>query len=214
MSAAAPTFTASGFEGGAFEFDGGTNNFITAPVNINPTVMPQVTFGVWANADVVDSIIRGIISHDNVDFDRTINVDIRDGSGLRWSAFRGNGVVGGPNVVAGEWVFLALRHNQTTGDWAFDVNDTRLILSGVTFGTGESVLTIGRNPNFDSPFDGRIDNVFVFNEYLTDSQIDTIRTGGSEAILSFASSNAPEPATFGLLLMGAVPFVVKRIRNR
>ncbi|GAB4451826.1 MAG: hypothetical protein OHK0029_01710 [Armatimonadaceae bacterium] len=116
-------------------------------------------------------------------------------------------------VTTNQWVFLSLRHNQTTGDWAFDVDNNRVTLSSVSFDDGDSVLTIGRNPNFDVPFIGRIDNVFVFNRFLSNQEIDTIRTGGSEAILSLSSSAAPEPGTMSLLLLGALPFLVRRVRK-
>ena len=75
FSAVAPTLTASGFQGSAYQFgSGGSNTFVRIPLDINPLPLPQVTFGAWVNADVADAVIRGIISHDTGDFDRTLDV--------------------------------------------------------------------------------------------------------------------------------------------
>lgn len=215
FSTIAPTFTNQGYEGNAFSFDGTSNQFITVPVNIDPTGRPIVTFGLWANASVVNNVIRGLISHDNINFDRTIDLDTRTDGTLRWSAFTGPTlpVTGGPAVAANEWVFLAVRHNQNTGQFSFDVNSFRVNLAGVSYGSGiVGNTTIGRNPTFDLPFAGRIDNVFFYDEYLTDTQIDAIRTGGAQAILPTGTASAPEPGTIALLGLIGVPALLRRRR--
>ena len=41
----------------------------------------------------------------------------------------------------------------------------------------------GATPSFGAPFDGLIDNVFIFNGLLSNARIDAIRAGGQAAIL-------------------------------
>lgn len=204
LSATAPTFTSSGYSGGAYRFgEGGANTFITVPININPAVLPQVTFGAWVNAEVADLVIRGIISHDDGDFDRGFGVDTRvgDGSTAAWCMFTGLGGAysGHCNgaVVIGEWTFLAASYNQVTGAAAFMVNDLYFEYPSNEF-LGPSVLTtttIGRNPNFDFPFVGLIDNVFFFDEYLSADALRDIRLNGL---------TVPEPNALALIALAAL----------
>jgi len=206
LSATAPTVTASGHTGLAYQFGAG-NTFITVPININPLVLPQVTFGAWVNADVNDTIRRGIISHDTGDFDRTLDVDERD-IGEQWCMFLGltdNGITCGGAVNIGQWVFLVARYNAASSTGQLTVNSTHFGPFPAIPGPGQSVTTIGRNPNFDSPFIGRIDDAFFFDEYLTDAQIDNIRQNGLNPV--------PEPATFVLCSAAIALALAKKFRR-
>ncbi len=46
-----------------------TDDYASAPVNINPDVMPQMTMVAWVRPDD-GSPIRQVISHDNGGYDR------------------------------------------------------------------------------------------------------------------------------------------------
>jgi len=192
-----PGFTV-GYEGRAIDLVAADSQYVSFDnLDINPGVMPRITFGGWFRADL-SSPIRGVLSHDSGFFDRTIDIDSR-GNPSGWSAFRGNsngGVVGGAPVVIGAWTFVAVRHDQANGQLTLFVNDEVISATGVTFGSGWTSLALGRNPSFDMPFDGGADNVFVFDDYLSNDQINGIRLGGASAILSI-----PEPSTYAMLLV-------------
>ncbi len=189
FSVSPPTAIGDGYQGGAFEFGAsGTNTFITIPLDINPAALPGLTMGAWVRPRDVSGVIRGILSNDNGGFDRNLDLDTRGGSGLRYSAFTGSGVLGGPPAVANTWVFLAVRYDDTAGTVRLDVDSARFSVGGRP-GAGNSQTTIGRNPNFDSPFIGSIDNVFFFNRVLSDSELDVVH-GMGESLLGTIGQGA------------------------
>ena len=80
-------------------------------------------------------------------------------------------------MVPNQWVFVAVRYNQATGTMSLDVNGT-MTTASTNFGPSQlTTFTIGRNPTFDNPFDGKIDSVFVYNQYLTDAQLNKLQVG-------------------------------------
>jgi MYXO-CTERM domain-containing protein len=196
FGANAPALTANGFQGQAYQFGlDGLFTTITVPIDINPAVMPQVTFGAWVNADITEDAIRGFLSHDTGGYDRTLDIDTRADGVPRWCIFTGNtgGLCADP-VQPGEWTFVAARYNQATGQARLTINGNHYDRTG-TLGTGQSIFTIGRNPSFDQPFVGRMDNVFVFSSFLSDEEL--------------AAVAAPEPGSWvlggaGLVALGLV----------
>jgi hypothetical protein len=217
-----PTFANNApFGGQAIQFDGSTNSFVTIPLDIDPAAVPQITFGAWVNASpatVTSDVIRGLISNDDGDYDRTLDIDTRNG-GLQWSAFIGGSVVANGAVTANTWTFLAVRYNQTANSYAFNVNGSQI--AGTTNFDNTNVTTgttIGRNPNFDSPFGGEMADAFVFNQVLTDQQIANIQANGPSAILALGGSptpagTVPEPGT-SLLVSGGLLIAVGMIRRK
>ena len=206
LSPAAPAVTANGFQGSAYQFGtGGANTFVTVPIDINPTVLPRVTFGAWVNADVNDEVIRGIISHDTGNFDRTLDVDTRGPTigAVDWCMFLGptsQGTCGGA-VGVDTWTFLVARYDANLNIARFTVNGTNFGDFVANPGEGETVTTIGRNPNFDFPFVGRIDNVFFYDDFLSDEQVNDIFRNGVKV---------PEPLTPALIALGLAGLVYQR----
>lgn len=195
----APIYTANGYRGGAYQFGtGGANTYLTVPININPSALPQLTFGGWFNADDVNAVIRGLISHDNGGFDRTLTVDTRnsDGGVPNWQVFDGSGTsfFGGDtgNVVAGEWAFVAAVYDLAANSTCLYVDGTFGCIGLSPSTNALTTTTIGRNPSFDLHFIGRIDEVFFFDEALDKARLDEIRRNGIQV------SPVPEPASLAL----------------
>jgi hypothetical protein len=152
----------------AYYFDG-KDDFIYAPVNINPDIMPSMTMSAWVRADD-DSPIMQVISHDNGGYDRSLGIDSR-GGGTGWSAFSGSGgVLGYTPVTIGEWVFVAVVYDQNLSTVKLYVNDTIYEEEG-NLGLGWDYIHIGSNPSYVEYFAGAIDEVRIYNRALFETDI-------------------------------------------
>lgn len=166
----------SGLNGNSAFFSGSTS--IDLALDINPSALSELTMGAWVSADVASGV-RQVISHDNGGFDRSLGYDTRAGSGVRWTAFRGSGVVTGtPTVATDETVFLAVAYSAS--GVRLHVNDEVFAASNSTAG-GFGFTRIGGNPPSAEYFVGLIDDVFFFDEALSDSAIEDIRLNGVPA---------------------------------
>jgi hypothetical protein len=192
---------ASGYEGGAFSFDG-VDDYVWAPVNINPSKHPQLTMGAWVNAATIPAYNDwgGILSSRWGWWDRTLSLDHRwTGSLAHWAAFTGSGVFGGEPATAEEWVFLATVYDNDAVTLALYVDD-KVYTTSASAGDGFDTMYIGAANNAlgqaINHFHGLVDNAFIFGAALDPDEIDTIRTGGRAGIESVASSSLiiPPPA--------------------
>ncbi len=98
--------------------------------------------GGWFKATSISTPPYGIVSNDNGDYDRTLDIDNRDAkTGAHWSAFVGGKVIGTVPVHTGKWVFSAVTYDQSTlpGTYAFYVNN------------GSRTTVLKGQANFDPP---------------------------------------------------------------
>ena len=151
--------------------------------------------------------IRTVISGDNLYYDRHINIDNRGGS-TSWSVFTGAGVFGsGVPPSTSEWTFLAAAYNQPANSLTFYVND-QLFTTASNFGHSSSFFDIGHNPAVGEFLYGSIDNVFVYNEFLSQGQIAEIRANGFPVVI-------PEPSSVVLMGQGlAMGLIILLMRHR
>lgn len=178
------------FGGKAIEFDGKGKAIVRAPLDISLKKIPQLSMGGWFKATSISTPPYGIVSNDDGDFDRTLDIDNRDAkTGAHWSAFVGGKVVGTVPVRTGKWVFSAVTYDQLTlpGTYAFYVNNgsRTTVLKGQANFDSASVtknVTIGRNPNFDQAFAGDAANVFFYVGILSKTQIAKIIAHGPSRI--------------------------------
>ncbi len=184
-----------GPDGTALAFEHSKHTYIELSIDINTNAMPRITMGGWFLTNRTD-ISQTLISHDNSWFDRTLDIEDRGGADgrKRWSAFTGQKVVAVSDASVGQWVFVAMRHDQDAHKLTIDVDDIRSV-HDATFGLGFTKTYVGRNPFFGggTDLDGRADNVFFYNRVLDDKEIDLMRAKGRAAILP----GKPAPAEDG-----------------
>ena len=209
----------TGVQGQAGVFNGSTNR-LQLPINVSPSLMHSLTMGVWVSA--LETTNRtGIMSADDnspANFDRQIGIDDRRllGAGgptlYSYSAFAGEttGVLASGVAASSAFTFLAAR---------YDGNTVTLFVDGLSVTANDATdddaieypqLWIGKNPSFNSSFQGALDNAFVFDEALSDAQIESIRLGGASAILTVA---VPEPTAAGIAV-GCLAATFLRRRRR
>lgn len=198
-------FSAAGYQGGALSVDG-VNDFVRVSLDVNASVVPQMTWGAWVNLSS-NSPIRQILSNDNGGYDRTIGIDYRGGTSGQFSAFTGYGVLGnGPVAPLDRWTFVAAVYDNASNSVSYWVDGTK-VTAATAYGSSWGFFDIAHNPSYGQFLSGKVDNVFVYNEALTDAQINTIRLGGASAI-----APVPEPESYAMLLagLGLVGWVVRR----
>lgn len=172
-------------DGEAFQFFG--QGHIVIPIDINPTVYPDLTVTMWARADetIVNTPGRyKTFGHDDGGWDRTFGLDNREGN-FRWAAFTG-GVGPGPTDTTGtpltsEWTFLAAVWDTAPDGMAtvrFHADDLS-ITEPLNNTPGQTTAAIGslRPDNFAEGFVGLIDDVRIYTAALSEDEIEDIREG-------------------------------------
>ena len=169
----------AGKTGQAYDFSG-AGQYIDIPVNINPDSLPFLTMGAWVQTDAAGSSGK-VISHDDGGFDRTIGLDARGGS-TGWSAFTGVGVLGDTPATQGNWQFIAVAYNQNANSVLLYIDGVIQTSAGMV-NSGANLTRIGGNPTFGNYFDGRIDDVFFYDEVLSQAALDQIRVNGIPTVV-------------------------------
>jgi len=179
-----PAFTANGISGGAARFDGNNDRF-RAAIDVGTTTMPNMTWGAYVLPDDTNGI-QNILNIDNGNFDRSIQIE---GGVFAFNKGRATGGIGGVQLTTitpstSDWTFLTATYAQTSvggmtppnGTMTFYVNSVAVFTDENTnfndfLGpTSETFLDIAGNGS-SGVFDGNIDSVFVFDEVLTQAQI-------------------------------------------
>ena len=190
----------------------GLDGSIKVELDVNPTAMPQMSWGAWVTPTSIAPITQ-VLSHDDGGYDRSLGIDWRGGVSGEYSAFTGSGVAGdGVQATAGEKVFVAAVYDNDAGSMSMWVNGHKTTAT-TSFGTGNDYFLIGANPCCGEHFAGSITGIFVFDQALTDTQVESIYTGGYSAVIALANP-VPEPETYALMLagLGLVGFAVRRQR--
>ena len=180
---------ATGFENsGAYNFSGGG---LVVPIDVSPGVMPAMTWGAWVRTDTLVGGHHQVLSHENGGWDRTLGLSDRPdgGAGVQYTAFTGSGSTGSAAAASTTaWSFIATSHDQTTGQMTLyvdlDASTTgdallQFTTTGTSFGAGFNTFAIGAlSPNGNEAWDGAIDNVFLYDEVLSNAAVTALRNAG------------------------------------
>jgi len=185
----------TGFNGtGAYDFSG---DRLIVPVDINPTVLPRMTWGAWVRTDTLTSNLYKVLGHDNGSWDRTLGLDNRNPNGtFRYATFIGNDPVNTNGLITGtpgpastaQWSFIAASYDQAAKQVTMYVDQNAAttadplvaVTTAGAFGAGWNTFAIGAiRPDINSePWDGAIDNVFLYNEVLSAAAVTALRDAG------------------------------------
>lgn len=168
-----------GKNGKALSFDG-KDNFVYAPVNINPIPMPQMTMAAWVKTED-DTKIRKAICHDNSGYDRCIGIDNRQG-GEGWSCFAGDGkILGYDAITIDKWTFIAAVYDQMAGTVKLFVDGSTYEKKAKLVGGGNEFILIGANGSTTLQreyFMGAIDEVRIYDYALSEKELNSLYTTG------------------------------------
>ncbi len=200
--AADPVYSATGGLGGsgAFVFDG-TQRWVTG-FDIDPSAFPRLTMGAWVKASSLTPGLRKFIGHDNGGWDRAIGLDTRQNGIFGYATFTGGGVLNSERAPASEddWAFVAATYDQDAQLISLyvdpDVSTGGPLVARTTTGTFNQgfpqAAVGGLTP--DSAAEawlGTIDNVFFFDDVLTEAELTEIRDRGKDAILGVPGGDDP-----------------------
>ncbi|AQQ71057.1 hypothetical protein SMSP2_01421 [Limihaloglobus sulfuriphilus] len=185
---------AAGQVGGAVYFDG-TNGYAVREADTNPSIYPDGPFSIslWVKSDDGASGVCVSRTAASLGGGYAITTDgtpatyrfvlYEDGAAYTLNT--------GALVTAGEWTHIALTYNGVWDDvWGVYEGDASIYANGQLVGTETSWYVPGgfrfglgfranSTPNGSAFFTGSVDEYAVFNGVLTDSQVNSLYTGGS-----------------------------------
>lgn len=225
VNGGAPTYSASGYDGGSAMFNGSANGsssggLLSIPINVNPLVVPNMTWGLWVKPSALtvstaSSQVRDIISIDDGIWDRALAVDQRwPGNVPSYAAWNGSWAQSLGTSVTTNWTFLAAVYENNTayggmsGKISVYVNGSLQATFGSSYGSSSAnFIALGANPGWQSSpvemFNGQMDNVFVYTGALSSNTISQLAIAGNPGALA-----VPEPSTFVLFGLGVLALIV------
>jgi len=165
------TYT-SGKAGESFVFDG-LDDYVETAFDAQPSAMPNTTWECWVFPTVADGARRQILSTDDGNYDRSVGIE-----SSTFIVFTGWGAWYVTGLSLNRWQHIAV---------VFATNNVEFYKDGVRFSYGYAPvgqdttrrLNIGRNPGFGEYFQGRIDEVGIYNRALSAAEINAIYNTGA-----------------------------------
>ncbi|HEY6167304.1 MAG TPA: right-handed parallel beta-helix repeat-containing protein, partial [Verrucomicrobiae bacterium] len=175
----------SGEVGLAFNFDG-TNQYVATPLDVQPSAMPSTTWEAWVYPTRLNYGRQQILSDDDGGYDRSVMIE-----NANFGIFTGGGVWEPAGATSNQWQHIAVVF--TPSNIEFYKNGVRFSYGSMPlFGGSSAPLRIARNPGFGEHFQGRIDEVSVYNRALASNEIAAIFNAGSAGKCGFTPTNAPD----------------------
>lgn len=193
-----------GLFGGAYSFGTDAPPFggVVVPFDVGAEEYPDMTVTMWVKPDAAILNAPGLykaFGHDDGGWDRGFGLDNRQVGGYRYASFNGNGVVNPTGTpITEDWTFLAAVWDTD------DESDPLGSAATVTFyanansvteplvnGTGQIEAVIGaiRPDNFAETWRGLIDEVRIYDEALTQEDIDDLRSPDRLAVAGDANDD-------------------------
>ncbi|MCC7373739.1 MAG: IPT/TIG domain-containing protein [Verrucomicrobiales bacterium] len=169
----------------AFSFDG-IDDYVETTLDVQPSAMPTMTWEAW----VLPTRSGGrqqILSADDGNYDRSLLVE-----GTRFGVFTGWGVWTPALISFNQWQHVAVVFSPTNLD--FYKNGERFTLGQAPSGQASGYkLQLGRNPGYGEYFQGRIDEVSVYDRALSTAELQAIVAAGSAG--KCTGNTNPTPTT-------------------
>ena len=146
----------------------GTDSYIKTLIDINPTAIPEMSFCAWVFPTYVPTS-NTIMSHDDADYDRSLVI-----VDYNWVFY-----VGGKPIYThwpveeNEWAHVALIYKQDVV--IFYLNGIPYLYEDSSYSSSRFTLHIGNNPGFNKHFHGKIDDVYIYNRPLSESEVLSIK---------------------------------------
>lgn len=199
-------------------FEGGGGR-IDVPINTGPVAMPNMSWGAWVRAALVDNG-RYVLSSDQYNGGRGIGVDNRAGDDFAAILRNSDPLVYDTGVAApiNNWIFIGAvyRNNYTSpgvGDLTMYVgNQVFSSISTNINNSSPSFTAIGGSAGGERYWNGYIDNVFIVDGALSQSQMTSIINNPNANLLAIV----PEPSSCAMAVAGLAcgGFAVGRRRRR
>jgi hypothetical protein len=189
---------------GVFSFDG-NNDFLSAADSASLSVVGDITIAAWVNVGNTiggGSNWRGLLGKGNGSNPASYQFFFNQGNlvpvFLRGTGNPANTVITGGSIVPAEntWEHWAITQSGTAVTFYRNGNVVHNGTISTTMADDNGSLYIGNRGDSQLDWLGRLDDVAIFNEALSQSQINDIRTG------DFTEFGVPEPASILLAGLG------------
>jgi subtilisin-like proprotein convertase family protein len=164
---ACPTTGVSGRMNQAALFDG-VDDALNTPLKLDQSFFGSATLMAWVYPNSQSGGQHQVLSSDNGGYDWSL---LRDGS--FWAVFNGSSNVNtGASVDVNRWQHIAAVFRPWFGSIQFYKNGSLVGNLGTTrYNLDTSSIVVGSKPGGGEYFDGRIDDVRIFNTALSDADV-------------------------------------------
>jgi hypothetical protein len=161
---------------GSFRFVG-KKNHVKVPIDINPVVMPEMTFTAWVKTSYFprgNQNIMTIFSQDDGGFDRALKVRWNDAA-KEMELIANTGKEETKHLVIDRvsWTFVAVVYDQNQQNVTIYANEKKLSAKAEII-HGNDFFLIGACPQNKHFFRGSIDEVRLYDRALTEGEINTL----------------------------------------
>jgi hypothetical protein len=147
----------------------GTNDFVSTGIDADVLAMPQTTWEGWINPNALTAGFQMIFSVDDGGWDRFLSLN---GNNLVLS--NGNSAATVTTMQPSVWQHVAVTYDQVNNEAFVYINGLQYGAYATTYANSDNTndtFTLGKNSGGVNYFNGRIDEVRVWNTVRTPAQI-------------------------------------------